>query len=129
MAEGIAVHYQASMSEAERCQRALTAFDKFITPRGGMLPGLVRDVLLAEPKDLRVPVSGLGDVSTEAWRAAGDALKADVQAKSSMDDLLPAAKPQRPPITFTLNITPAEAIFQRIDDDPEPPVASDPEAA
>jgi hypothetical protein len=87
-AEGIAVQDQALMSDAERCARSLAAFDKFITPRGGMLPGSVRDVLMAEPTDMRIHPSGLGNLSTEAWHAAGDALKADVQARSSMDDLL-----------------------------------------
>jgi hypothetical protein len=103
-AEGIAVRFHASMREAERCVRALAAFDMFIAGRGGVLPGLVRGVLLAEPKDMRVPASALGGVSVDAWQRAGDALKADVQATVSMDDLLPPPPP--PPMTFTLNVTP-----------------------
>ena len=103
-AEGIAVHFFASMREAERCMRSLAGFGKFVTGRSGMLPGLVRDVLLAEPRDMRVPVSALGGVDTSAWLRAGDRLKADVEATISMDDLLPAAAPQRPPVSFTVNV-------------------------
>jgi hypothetical protein len=105
-AEGIAVHFFASLREAERCVRALTGFDKFVAGRNGTLPSLVRDVLLAEPRDLRVP---LGTASTDAWRAAGDRLKADVEASVSMDDLLPPAAPQRPPMMVTFNVTHAHA--------------------
>jgi hypothetical protein len=125
-AEGIAAHYQASMRKAARCVRALVAFDMFSTGRGGILPGLVHDVLMTSPPDMRVPVSALGGVSTEAWTAAGDTLKADTAATIVMDDLLPAAPP-RPPMTFTLVSVPRpNPAYARRLEDPEP---ADPAAA
>jgi hypothetical protein len=126
-AEGIAVHYFASLREAERCVKTLTAFDMYSTGRGGTLPGLVLEVLMGEPKDLRVPASALAGVSTDAWRRAGDTLKADPAAVLAMDDLLPAASPPPPPMTFALTATHSSPHAVRIGDLDQP--ASDPEAA
>jgi hypothetical protein len=125
VAEGIAVHFHACMREAEKCARALAAFDRYVGPRDGALPGIVRGVLTQEPLDMRVPVSGLSGISPEPWRKAGERLKGDVGATVSMDDLLPAL-PLRPPATLT--ILPGTTVMQPL---PKPaflPVPADPEA-
>jgi hypothetical protein len=66
-ADGIATHYFAALAEAERSMRALASFDKFCGPRDGMLPPSVRAALIQPPRDLRVPVSGQGGISIDAW--------------------------------------------------------------
>jgi hypothetical protein len=113
-AQGIAVSFYAAMQEAERCVRSLAAFDMYAGIQGGVLPGLVRGVLLSEPRDMRVPASALGNMSLDAWRRAGDALRADPHAALiSMDDLLPPPPP-RPPMMVTFATTapnPAHARF------------------
>jgi hypothetical protein len=64
---------------------------------GGVLSGLVHKVLIDDPHDMRVPVSGLGGLKLDLWRRALDTLLADPQAVIPMDDLLPPPPTPRPP--------------------------------
>jgi hypothetical protein len=127
-AEGIAARFFASMREAERCVRTLAGFDMYATGRGVPLPGLVTEVLMAEPRDLRIPVRGLGTVSPDAWHRAGDRLKADTAATIAMDDLLPPATPHQPPMMFAVTAAHTSAHAVKIAD-LEPPAADPEEAA
>jgi hypothetical protein len=126
VAEEIAARFHAAMREAERCARALAAFDRYVGPRDGALPGMVRGVLTAEPLDMRVPISGLSSVLPEPWRKAGERLKADPAASVEMDYLLPTL-PSRPPPTLAI----MHGVTRMVPLKPEGflPVPTDPEAA
>jgi hypothetical protein len=72
VAEGIAIHFFASLREAERCVRSLTGFDKFITGRGGMLPPLVPEVLMGtSPGYARASHSKAGSSTTASDSTRG----------------------------------------------------------
>jgi hypothetical protein len=98
-----------------------------------MLPGLVRDVLMAEPRDLRVAANALA--GTDAWLRTGDALRADVEAKIAMDSLPPPTSAPHLQLAFTLTVTHSRLHARKIADleppaaDPEEAEADPPEAA
>jgi hypothetical protein len=85
-------------------------------------------VLIDNSRDMRVPVSGLGGLNLDPWRGALDTLLADPQAVISIDDLLPPALPQRPPMMVTtFAVTPPDPAKARFLGPLQP--ASDPEEA
>jgi hypothetical protein len=102
VAEAIAVSFHASMQEAACRARALAGFNMLAGMCGGVLSGLVHGVLIDDPRDMRVPVSGLGGLNLDPWRRALDTLLTDPQAVIWMDDLLPPPPPQRPPAMVTM---------------------------
>jgi hypothetical protein len=133
-ATAIAERYERCMAEAEQCARSLAAFDRFTGPRDAPLPGKVREVVVAPPREMRVPTGALGTVSVAAWTKAGETLRADPQAAVNVEALLPTPL-ARPTLVIPVFIPPPRSpappgTFLPVPVDPEAtPTPVAPEAA